>query len=96
MGRKSSISPEADALLEVVHDFGSAGTGTDTAASDLSAGPPWFGLRSAAEELEAAGLLEVDREMASGPRQRESDRRPEVYFLAVTDEGRAHVQRRRR
>jgi hypothetical protein len=96
MATKRTVSPEADALLEVVHDFGSAGTGTDTAASDLSAGPPWFGLRRAAEELEAAGLLTVDRQMTSSPPDPGSDHRAEVYFLAVTDEGRAHLQRRRR
>jgi hypothetical protein len=91
------VTAEAYALLEVVHDFGSAGTGTDTAAADLSAGPPWFGLREAAEELEAAGLIDIDRMTTSAVPEPGAGSEPSasVYFLAVTDQGRALVQQRR-
>jgi hypothetical protein len=89
------LSPAAYALLEVVHDFGSAGTGTDTAATDLSKGPPWFGLEPLARELERAGLITIDPGMADAGVPRDPEPQAQVLFLVITAAGRALLGERR-
>lgn len=54
------LTSAARHLLAIVHRADIAGVATDSAAADLAAGAPWYGLEGAASELRQAGLLDIE------------------------------------